>query len=240
MRLLAVDTATDACSAALWLDGAIHERYEVTGRAHSQLLPGMVQALLADCGVAAGQLDGIASGVGPGSFAGVRIGVAFVKGFALALDRPVLPVSSLAMLAQACVADTACVLAAIDARMGEVYFGVYAAVAGLAQAQQRDAVRPPAAVTTPGTGPCIGAGSGWKAYANALTAAVGTRLSKVDGDALPHAADALRLTAAAFAAGEGIAAGNLQPLYLRDRVALTAVEQRAAREAARAVQRPEK
>ena len=100
MKLLALDTATEACSVALWLDGRIEQRYEAVGRGHSQRLPQMLQELLVDCGVAAGQLDGIACGIGPGSFAGVRIGVGFAKGLALGLDRPVLPVTSLAMLAQ--------------------------------------------------------------------------------------------------------------------------------------------
>jgi tRNA threonylcarbamoyladenosine biosynthesis protein TsaB len=234
MKILALDTATEACSVALWLDGEIRERFELAGREHSHLLSPMVQALLADCGVAAHQLDGIAAGVGPGSFAGVRIGVAFVKGFALALDRPVRAVSSLAMLAQGAIGGGAAgALPAIDARMREVYFGVYRFSDGLACAQVADAVLPPEAVPAVGGGPYAALGSGWKAYGEALAAGTGAVLLGVDGAALPHAADALRLSVPDFAAGAGISASELQPQYLRNRVALTSAEQQAARIAQR-------
>jgi len=101
LRLLAIDTATEACSAALWIDGAIVERHEVVGRTHTERLLPLVQALLADAGLRPAQLDGLIAGIGPGSFAGVRIGVGLVKGMALGLDRPVVGITSLAMLAQA-------------------------------------------------------------------------------------------------------------------------------------------
>ncbi|MBL6749423.1 MAG: tRNA (adenosine(37)-N6)-threonylcarbamoyltransferase complex dimerization subunit type 1 TsaB [Nevskia sp.] len=241
MKILAVGTATESCSAALWLDGEIRERFEAAGREHSQLLPRMVQALLAECGVAAAQIDGIAASAGPGSFAGVRVGVAFVKGFAQALDRPVLPVSSLAMLAQSALDRGApAVLPAIDARMREVYFGVYESADGVARARCPDAVLPPAQVPPVGGGMFAAVGSGWKAYADLLAASTAAQLLGVDGEAQPHAADALRLTVREFAAGRGLPAAALQPLYLRDRVALTAAEQQAARDAARGAQRAEK
>lgn len=231
MKLLAIDTATEACSVALWLDGAIHERFELTGREHSRLLPAMLHGLMADCGIALSEIDGIASGVGPGSFAGVRIGVGFVKGLALGLDRQVVPVSSLAMLAQGAVrlhgADE--VLAAIDARMNEVYFCRYAAVDGLAVAQGEAVVSPPGALELPAEGVIAAVGSGWKTHLEALRGRTGATLSPLDGEALPRARDALPLARWAFAAGQGIGAGELLPVYLRNRVALTKVEQEAAR-----------
>ncbi len=231
MKLLAIDTATEACSVALWLDGAIHERFEVAGRGHSQLLPDMLHGVMADCGIALSEIDGIACGVGPGSFAGVRIGVGFVKGLAMGLDRPVVAVSSLAMLAQGAVRQHGAerVLAAIDARMNEVYFCRYAAADGLAVAQGEALVAPPAALELPASGENAAVGSGWKTHLEALREHTGATLNPLDGEALPHARDALPLAQPQFAAGRGIGAGELLPVYLRNRVALTKLEQEAAR-----------
>ena len=97
---LAVDTATEACSVALWVDGAVREHFEPMQREHTQRLLPMLQALLAEAGTTVARLDGLACGIGPGSFAGLRIGLGVVKGLALARDLPVAGVSSLAMLAQ--------------------------------------------------------------------------------------------------------------------------------------------
>ena len=99
MKIFALDTATEACSVALWLDGETVERFEIAGRDHTQRLPAMAKALMADAGLAWSQLDGLVCGIGPGSFAGVRIGVAYTQGLALAHGQPVVGVSSLAMLA---------------------------------------------------------------------------------------------------------------------------------------------
>ena len=98
MKLLAFETSTEACSVALWLDGAVHERFELAPRRHAELALPWAEQLLAEAGVAKSQLDAIATGRGPGAFTGVRLGVAIAQGIALALDRPVLPVSTLATL----------------------------------------------------------------------------------------------------------------------------------------------
>ncbi len=231
MKLLAVDTATEACSVALWLDGELRERHAVVVREHAARLPEMLAALLAECGVSLAQLDGIACGVGPGSFAGVRIGVGFVKGLAMGLDRPVVAVSSLAMLAQGAIRrhGAAQVLAAIDARMNEVYFGVYEARDGLARRRGEEIVAPAAGLPGGLAGSYAAAGSGWQAYGAALHERLAAELSTVDGEALPNAADALALAAPEFAAGRVLDGAALLPVYLRNRVALTTAEQQAAR-----------
>ncbi len=231
MKILAIDTATEACSVALWLDGAVHERFELAGRTHSQRLLPMLHQLAADCGIALAQLDGIACGVGPGSFAGVRIGVGFVKGLALGLDRPVLPVTSLAMLAQGAIRRHGAtqILAAIDARMSEVYWQAFAGVDRLAIGQGEAQVIAPSLLELPARGRYAAAGSGWHSHGAELRARTAATLDPVEDTALPQAQDALPLAAPAFAAGQGIAAGALQPLYLRNRVALTKAEQEAAR-----------
>lgn len=229
MKLLAIDTATEACSVALWNDGAILERFEIAGREHSARLPKLVPALLAEAGFAMGQIDGLVAGIGPGSFAGVRIGLSYLKGLALGLDRPALGVSSLAMLAQRALLARPDALAvpAIDARMDEVYIGRYRLVQGVAVPVADDVVLPPAQVEPNGDGqPWLAVGSGWAAYREALLGRLGSTPEGLDGDALPHVADALALAAPAFARGEARSATELVPAYLRNRVALTQAEQR--------------
>lgn len=234
MKLLALDTATEACSAALWLDGQMLSRFERVGRSHTQALPAMVHALMAEGGCAFTQLDGLVSGVGPGSFAGVRIAVSYVKGMALALDRPVLGVSSLAMLAQGQIAAGASeVLAAIDARMNEVYWGHYRANAqSLAQQVEAERVCAPDAVP-PVKVSAVATGSGWGSYEAALRAACSAQLVRVEAQALPAAAEALQLALPAWTAQRFHSADQLEPTYLRNKVALTLAEQQELRDNSR-------
>jgi tRNA threonylcarbamoyladenosine biosynthesis protein TsaB len=229
---LAVDTATEACSVALSLDGKIHERFEIVHREHTQKLLPMIQALMADSGKSFAQLDGIACGIGPGSFAGVRIGVGVVKGLALARNLPVVGVSSLAMLAQRAMrlGGAAQVVAAIDARMNEVYFGAYRRGAdGRAEAIIVECVCAAERAPPLDAGSWTAAGTGWAPYEAALRSALGVSLEKIDSAALPHAEDALHLALPEFSAGRAIPSDALSPAYLRDNVALTLAEQAAIR-----------
>lgn len=229
-RWLAVDTATEACSVALWQDGRVLERFENVGRDHTKQLLPMLHALLADAGCAPSQLDGFVCDVGPGSFAGVRIGVGLVKGLALALDKPVVSVLSLTALAQRAIRleNASHVAAAIDARMNEVYFAAYQA-----RDSRADLINAPlvcAAENIPAlpAGKWRGVGTGWAAYAAPLRAVTG-----IDGvDALPHAEDALHWAQAEWQAGRVVSADDLTPVYLRDKVALTLIEQAQNRSSA--------
>lgn len=233
MRLLAVDTATEACSVALHVDGRVIERFDSAGRSHTQQMLPMVHGLMAEAGLRFADLEGLVCGVGPGSFAGVRIGVGFIKGLALSLDLPVVAVSSLEMLAQNAIdGGAARVLCAIDARMDEVYLGAYERDAnGLACALTPPWLAPPRAFRYPAEGPWVAVGTGWGRYEAELRAGAGGVIERVDGQALPRASVALRLGQAAFARGEALDADALAPLYLRDRVALTLDEQARLREA---------
>lgn len=231
MKVLAVDTATQACSAALDIDGRRLERWRHCERGHAEHLPGMVDALLSDAGLGPGQLDALVAGVGPGSFAGVRVGVAFVKGLALALDRPVLGISSLAMLAAGAAREHPAVgfwWAAIDARMGQVYLGRYKAQPTLVLVGPERVVTPatPAPETNGGDAVGGGVGSGWAAYGAELSAMLGAP-DPVIAAALPRAIDALTLALPRLVAGGGIDGGRLVPSYLRERVALTLAEQQS-------------
>lgn len=226
MNLLAIETATEACSVALLCGGEVRSRFEIAPRRHTELVLPWCEQLLAEAGLAKSQLDAIAVGRGPGAFTGVRLAVALVQGMALALDRPVLPVSTLAVLAQGAQARPGTqVLAAIDARMGEVYLGAFAVdAAGLACALGDELLcapaQPPALA-----GRWLARGTGFAASAGALRDALAQGLVAVDADALPNAADLLPLAVAAHARGEAIAPEQLEPAYLRDKVALTLVEQ---------------
>ncbi|NGY06108.1 tRNA (adenosine(37)-N6)-threonylcarbamoyltransferase complex dimerization subunit type 1 TsaB [Solimonas terrae] len=230
MNLLALDTATEACSVALQTGRQICVRFDVAGRSHTQQLVPMVRAVMAEAGIGFAQLDGYVCGTGPGSFAGVRIGVSFIKGLALAHDRPVVPVSSLRMLALPPMRDGAQrVLTAIDARMDEVYFAAWQRDAdGLPEAIGEAVVSAPADVPAQ-AGAWHAVGSGWQAYRAALEASSAATLLACDGQALPRAADALALAQPCFANGRVIGAAELVPQYLRNKVALTLIEQRARR-----------
>lgn len=233
MKLLAIDTSTEACSVALWLDGEVVERYEIAPRRHTELVLPWADELMASAGIAKSQLDAIAVARGPGAFTGVRLAVALVQGIALALDLPVVPVSTLAALA--CRAPTGArsnveIIAAIDARMGEVYLGRFAVDGdGLLRPLGEEWMATPALPGIVGEASLIGVGTGFSAGDSALVTALGTRLQFVDAAALPHAADVARLAAHAFARGEAIVPDALEPAYLRDKVALTLAEQIASR-----------
>ncbi|WP_115175333.1 tRNA (adenosine(37)-N6)-threonylcarbamoyltransferase complex dimerization subunit type 1 TsaB, partial [Yersinia ruckeri] len=122
-RILAIDTATEACSVALWNDGAILAHFELCAREHTQRILPLVQ-LLTESGLALSQLDALAFGRGPGSFTGVRIGIGIGQGLALGANLPMIGISTLQTMAQGAFRQIGAtrVLAAIDARMGEVYW----------------------------------------------------------------------------------------------------------------------
>jgi tRNA threonylcarbamoyladenosine biosynthesis protein TsaB len=235
VKLLAIETATEACSVALSIDGEVRERFEIAPRRHTELVLPWADELLAEAGIARTQLDAIAVGRGPGAFTGVRLAVALAQGMALALDLPVLPVSTLAVLAwpvrvqddaQGRARAAADVLAAIDARMGEVYLGWFRADdAGGLHAIGPEWMARPEAVDLDAQS-LVGVGTGFAAAEGALARALLGRLVACDPLALPHAADLARLGEMAFARGETVAPERVEPAYLRDKVALTLAEQK--------------
>lgn len=221
--LLALDTATEACSVALLHDGKVTSHYEVIPRLHAQKLLPMIKELLAQAGVELSAVEAIAFGRGPGAFTGVRIAIGVVQGLAFALERPVMPISNLAALAQRAYREHGAtqVASAIDARMDEVYWGCYSEQAGEMRLQGVEAVLPPEAAALPdgASGDWFGAGTGW-GYAERLN----VKPTALDAGMLPHAEDLLTLARFAWARGEAIRADDAQPVYLRDKVAATRAE----------------
>ncbi len=227
---------------ALWIDGQVRERFEVAPRRHAELSLPWAGELLAEAGIARSSLDAIAVGRGPGAFTGVRLAIAIAQGIALALDRPIVPVSTLAALAaslpndlplagaDAGEPDIRYVLAAIDARMGEVYSGAFLlGGAGAIEGLGAEAVGAPGSVPLAAGERWHGVGTGFAAADGALQARLQGRLLTVDATALPRAGAMARLAAAAFERGEAVDPEKVEPAYLRNNVALTITEQRALR-----------
>lgn len=222
MNLLALDTATEACSVALELDGRVHARHLEEPRAHGDRLLGLIEEVLDEAGLARDELDAVAFGRGPGGFTSLRIGIGVVQGLAYALGLPVIPVSTLATLAQGARREHGAqrVLAAIDARMGEIYCGTFELDAdGLMRPAGTERVLPPDRVEAPRGPGWHGCGTGWRTYRQLLTERCGDALAAAPGPDLPNAVDALPLARAAWQRGEAVSADRAVPVYLRDRVA---------------------
>ena len=223
MKLLALDTSTELCSAALWLDGALISRETSRERGHGELILPMIDELLSEAAVGLAQLDAIAFGRGPGAFTGVRLGAGVAQGLAFTAGLPLLPISDLrALAAQVLLLAGAPARALIcqDARMDEVYWGCYERLAASIGPLGPEAVAAPAAVALPPAwraAPVAGAGSGFAAYASQL-APVAAQLTVVCADFRPRARE-IALLAASDGLASAVAADQAQPVYLRDDVA---------------------
>jgi tRNA threonylcarbamoyladenosine biosynthesis protein TsaB len=227
MNILAVDTSADLCSVALLTGDGEIARDREAGQRHSSMLLPMVEEVLSEAQLTLQQLDGIAYGAGPGSFTGLRIACGVVQGLAFAAELPVYGVSSLLALAEASGAEK--VIAALDARMGEIYHAAFTRqdnrwqiviAANLCKAH--------AAPLVSGAGWC-GVGSGFVAHGAALGERYDGALGSVQAHVVPRARYIARLAQAVFAHGGGVPAHQALPLYVRDKVALTVSEQEGLR-----------
>jgi len=227
MDILAIETSTEYCSAALWQDGKVSERCELVGQKHSEVLMAMLDALLKDAGIRVTQVDGIAFGKGPGSFTGVRIACGVAQGLAFGADVKVVGVCTLEALAQASGRDK--VIAALDARMGELYLAAYEKQNGGWMAVIAPCLcRADTAPDVAGDG-WFGAASGFAVNEAALSARYGRQLSGMDAQLVPRAGAVAQIAAVEFAKGNAVDAALALPLYLRDKVALKTREREEAR-----------
>lgn len=222
MKLLAIDTATEACSAAIWSDGAVLARYEVIGRGHAERMLPMVDELLAEAGLALGALDAIAFGRGPGAFTGVRIAVGLAQGLAFGAGLPLVPVSNLAALARLALdrhATEAVALVCLDARMNEVYWAEARGRADGGIHLVAERLGPPASVAVTGgvDAPVVAAGHGWSAHPALRERCAG--LAACWPELLPRAHEIATLAAIEAAAGRTVSPEEAAPVYLRDDVA---------------------
>ena len=221
--ILAIDTATDACSVAVYAKGETREVYEVIPREHSRRLFGMLQSLLPDGRLGEQGIDAIAYSCGPGSFTGLRICASAVQGLAYTNGLPAIAVSTLALQAQTALrlghvdVDTA-VLSMIDARINEVYYALFRFEEGLAVMQQGPVACAPGAVEIAAELSRLQAvGSGCR-FVDELPAPLRSRLSSTHPELLPAAQDLVPLALAAFARGEVQQPQQVQPLYVRDEI----------------------
>lgn len=220
MRLLAFDTSTEACSAALALGDAILQREELAPRRHAELILPMVDSLLQEAGLRLRELDALAFGRGPGAFTGVRLAAGIAQGLALGAGLPVLPVSSLAALAQGATDPADALLATMDARMGEIYWGLFEpANGGVARLIAGERVSDPATVALPPGRSFFAIGSGWETYGALLAERFKGRVTGAAPARRPQARDLLPLARAELQQGRGLPPEQALPVYLRNEVA---------------------
>jgi len=220
--ILAIETATDACSVALWVDGEYQERHEVAPRKHSQRLFLMLNELLGSGDLRAHGIGAIAYGCGPGSFTGLRIAASAVQGLAYANSLPAIGVSSLACQAQTAlrlgeVEAGATVLSLLDARINEVYGALYNFQQGLAVLQEGPWACAPVELAPEFTGPLYGVGSGCN-FLDEFPAGVRERLAGCSSSVLPAARDLVPHALDALESGQIHSAREVQPVYVRDEI----------------------
>ncbi len=224
MKLLAIDCSTAACSVALSLNGETTECLELAAREHTQKLLPMVSEILSDSGVSLQHLDGISFGRGPGSFTGLRICLGAVQGLAFGADLPVIPISSLAALAQTAIDKHAVtsdsrVLSTLDARMDEIYWGMYCTQDGLVESVSTEYLTSPEDLNIPAGQPdqveIVATGTGMQ-YGHRIACRNDVQI--LDPDLLPTATAVLRLACAEYQKGHFYDAHEALPIYLRDQV----------------------
>lgn len=222
MKLLAVDTSGEACSAAILIDETIRQRLQIAPRRHGELILPMMEGLLEEAGLRLQDLDAIAFGRGPGSFTGVRIAASVTQGAAFAAELPVVPISTLAAMAQGQFRRSGerRLLTALDARMDEVYWGCYEiGTEDLARIQGEECVSPPDRVPAPPSGgDWIGVGPGWSAYRETLLARLGDAVDATRPEAICEAHDIATLAGAELRTGRQLPPERAIPVYLRDQV----------------------
>lgn len=222
MNVLAFDTSTDACSVALRCGEQLLCDHAVVPRGHAQRLLPSIERLLAEAGLSPTALDALVVGCGPGSFTGVRIALSAAQGFAIGADIGVVTVSTLATIAEGCRREhgDVDVLAMLDARMGELYIARYRSEPGEAmRLHGKEGVLAPGEAGLAQAPDAVLAGSGVAALPEAAHVARTLR-----PEVLPHARDGLTLADERLRAGRLDPPEAAQPVYLRDKVALTEAE----------------
>lgn len=222
MNILALETSTQQCSAALLTNSGILTQSQMAERAHAEMILPMLESLLTETGLSLNQLDALAFGRGPGSFTGVRVATAVAQGLAFGAQLPIVPVSDLMALAAGAyrVYGAKKILACMDARMGQVYWCTYAAeAADDFTACLSETLGVPHSLQLSDTEEWFGVGSGFNAYKGVLEAHLGSALHGQDAALLPMAQDIALLARQCLTRGQAVSAEAALPVYLRDQVA---------------------
>lgn len=221
MNILALDTCSESCSAALFYKGELIERVKKTQRGHSDLILGMMDELFKQAGTSISVIDAVAFGRGPGSFTGVRISVGVAQGIAFAQDVPVIAISSLAAVAQGASDEFGKdhIAVAMDARMGEIYCASYQRENGLVKILDQERVCPPEQFKPESDQQWTGVGTGWSEYEARLREQFLGKLEQVVVDRYPQAKNIIKLAQVEAESGRMLAAEQAFPVYLRNNVA---------------------
>ncbi|MHB8353146.1 MAG: tRNA (adenosine(37)-N6)-threonylcarbamoyltransferase complex dimerization subunit type 1 TsaB [Burkholderiales bacterium] len=225
MKLLALESATEQCSVALWHGGTLSCIQGPAHRDHSETLLPMVQRLLSEAGVDQSQLDAIAFGMGPGAFTGLRMACGVAQGMALGLGIPVVPISTLLALAEGSGHER--VITALDARMNQLYVAAYESVSGQWITRIAPCLCDSDQLPQLPEGIWLPVGSGAEMCRIALIQAWPGQLLPVKAGLIPQAIHVATLGVAAFQSGLAVPPEQAVPLYLRDKVALTRMERAA-------------
>lgn len=221
MKLLAIETATESCSAALLVENEVFSVSEIAPRRHNEIILPMCEQVLAQGQAELSQLDAIAFGRGPGAFTGVRLAASVTQGIALAHNLPVVPISSLTAMAQAAYHSKQVeqVLSCIDARMQEVYIGLFQLnQENIMQIVGDEQVIKPELIDMHIDKYCFGVGSGWGQYADTIQQRCDVQIS-YDAQVFPQAEFVAKLGSYYFQQGHTVSAVEALPVYLRDNVA---------------------
>jgi tRNA threonylcarbamoyladenosine biosynthesis protein TsaB len=219
LKILALDTATEACSAAIIVDSEISEKSLIAPRRHADLILSMIDELLSDSGVALSELDAIAFGRGPGAFTGIRIAAGIVQGLAYGADLPVIPISTLAALAQGTNENSDFIISAIDARMSEIYTAIYRLDdSGLVVGITEETVIKADDFLISEQGTYYGVGTGWVTYNDIMSSKIGKQLIGYCGECYPQSRDILLLAKQEYEKGNLVKPEDAIPVYIRNKV----------------------
>lgn len=221
-KILAIDSATDACSVALLTENKIIETFQMAPQQHGSLLLPMIQELLTQAKLSLSSLQALAFSCGPGSFTGIRIAAGIIQGLAMSADLPVILISTLQIMAQGAFREKNIprVIVSLDARMNEIYWGVYQLDTNqIMQAIIPDNLYHPAEVPLPPENNWLGVGNGWKTYRDILKQKCQNKIVDIDADQYPHAKDILTIALEHYKQGNTVTADQALPIYLRDETA---------------------
>jgi tRNA threonylcarbamoyladenosine biosynthesis protein TsaB len=217
--IFGIETSTQACSVALYLDGSVHADHRIIPRQHNQRVLAMADALMAAAGIQPGAVDAVAFGRGPGSFTGVRIAAGVAQGMALGLDVPVIGISTLEVLAATALTmdpDAPGAVCALRSRAHEFYLGIFAGPANMPRSLAAECEMVPAALALPPevTPQWMFCGDAVASLETALASWLGYAV-RTYPELLPNASALVQLAATRVARGEGLDASNAIPVYLK-------------------------
>lgn len=218
-NIIAIDTSSEYCSVALWQNRAIQQKCILAERAHAQIILPMLDELLNENKMRLDDIEYLAFGAGPGSFTGVRIASALLQGLGLGLNLPIVPISTLAAIAQQAYREFGAkqCMSALDARMGEIYLGYYQYHdAGVMQLVQAEQVINPAQIIFPEAGQWFGVGPGFEAYDEIISQQATKFLVGMHKGCYPQAKYIAELAASSLKDNKYVSVDNLEPIYLRD------------------------